>query len=256
MAGVNLVSGFRPELWQSVRPRGIPSGVVGFNHDLVGSDGFVMPATQHDLVLWLSGGAADLVFDEARLAVQALAPVARVAAEIAGWPYRQDRDLTGFIDGTENPTLLEAPTVAVVPEGKAGAGGSILLLQKWQHDSARWESLPVAAQERAIGRTKPESTELDPKPVDSHAARTDQDVFGKIFRRNVPYGTAMDHGTVFVGFCEEQRPLARMLESMAGVPDGVRDALTKYTKPLTGAYYFVPCVEAVREFASRAGTSD
>jgi porphyrinogen peroxidase len=205
-----------------------------------------MPATQHDVVLWFAGATPDVVFDEARLAIHALAPTATVAEETHGWPYHQDRDLTGFVDGTENPTLPDAPSVAIIPEGKAGAGGSVLLLQKWKHEAGRWESLPVADQEKVMGRTKPESTELDPKPADSHVARTDQDVFGKIFRRNVAYGTVTNHGTVFVGFCASQRPLARMLDSMAGVRDGIRDSLTKYTRPLSGSYYFVPCVEAIR----------
>ena len=97
-----------------------------------------------------------------------------------------------------------------------------------------------------IGRTKDDSVELDDKPADSHVARTDQERFGKIFRRNMPYGTVTDHGTMFVGFSADQRPLAAMLESMAGVADGVRDALTRYTQPLTGAYYFVPSMEALR----------
>lgn len=252
MAGVNLVSGFRPELWRQLVPKGLPAGVRGFNRDLVGADGFVMPATQHDLVLWFAGNSFDVVFDEARLTIRALAPVASVSQETAGWPYRQDRDLTGFVDGSENPTLPEAPGAALIPEGKPGAGGSILLLQKWKHEAVRWESLAVAKQERVIGRTKPDSVELDPKPADSHVSRTDQDVFGQIFRRNVPYGNATDHGTMFVGFCAKQQPLARMLESMAGRLDGVRDALTKYTRPLTGSYYFVPCMEEVRRFASPA----
>lgn len=250
MAGVNLVSGFRPELWRQLVPRGIPRTVTGFNRDLVGADGYVMPATQHDAVLWLAGGSFDVVFDEARVTLQGLEAVASVAEETVGWPYRQDRDLTGFVDGSENPTLPEAPDVAVIPEGRTGAGGSILLLQKWKHDARRWEALPVATQEKVIGRTKPDSVELDPKPLDSHVARTDQDVFGKIFRRNVAYGGVTDHGTMFVGFCAAQRPLEKMIESMAGIPDGVRDALTRYTKPLTGGYYFVPSVEAVRRFAS------
>ena len=97
-----------------------------------------------------------------------------------------------------------------------------------------------------IGRTKDDSVELDDKPDDSHVARTDQDSFGKIFRRNMPYGTVTDHGTMFVGFSAEQRPLAAMLESMAGLTDGVRDALTRYTQPLTGAYYFVPSTQSLR----------
>jgi porphyrinogen peroxidase len=98
-----------------------------------------------------------------------------------------------------------------------------------------------------IGRTKPDSVELEDKPASSHVASTDQDTFGKIFRRNMPYGTVTDHGTMFVGFCAEQRPLSAMLESMAGLgSSGTRDALTRYTRPLTGAYYFVPSTDALR----------
>ena len=250
IGGINLVSGFRPELWRRVVPDGAPADVAGFNDDIRGADGYVMPATQHDAVLWLAGSAYDVVFDESRQAIAALAHVASVADETSSWAYRYDHDLTGFIDGTENPSLLEAPGILTVPDGKPGAGGTILLLQKWAHDAARWESLPVAAQERVIGRRKPDSVELDPRPSDSHVARTDQDVFGHVFRRNMPYGTVTNHGTMFVGFSAEQRRLAKMLNSMAGVTDGVRDALTNYTKPLTGAYYFIPSVEALSGFVT------
>ena len=252
MAGVNLVVGFRPELWRRLRPRGIPSGFTGFNRDLRGADGYRMPATQHDAVLWFSGVSQDVVFDEARASLRALDSVAKVADEVVGWPYQHDRDLSGFVDGSENPTLLEAPGVAIIPEGRAGAGGSVLLLQKWHHDASRWEALSTTAQEHVIGRSKPDSVELDPKPADSHVGRTDQDKFGRIFRRNVPYGTVTEHGTMFVGFCASPLPLVRMLESMAGIPDGVRDSLTRYTEPQTGAFYFVPSIEAIREFASVA----
>lgn len=250
MAGVNLVVGFRPELWRRLRPAGIPPKVAGFDREVRGAEGFVLPATQHDAVVWFSGGSLDVVFDEARGTLAALGDLAQVAEETVGWPYRQDRDLTGFIDGTENPTLGEAPDVALVPEGRPGAGGSMLLLQKWRHEARGWEALPRADQERVIGRTKADSEELDPSPPDSHAHRTDQDEFGKIFRRNFAYGGVTDHGTMFVGFCAEQGPLARMLESMAGVHDGVRDALTRYTQPLTGAYYWVPSLDAMRRFVS------
>src|SRR5436309_6163652 len=211
-----------------------------------------MPATQHDAVLWLSGSAYDLIFDTARAAIAALEGLASVADETSSWPYQHDRDLTGFIDGTENPTLVEAPEVALVPEGSPGAGGTILLLQKWVHDAAAWESLPDGEQERVIGRNKVDSVELEDKAPDSHVASTDQDRFGKIFRRNMPYGTVMDHGTMFVGFSSEQRPLSRMLESMAGLAGGDRDALTRYTRPLTGAYYFVPSTESLRRVSDTA----
>lgn len=246
IGGVNLVSGFRPELWNKLAPGDMPRGLQGFNKELAGVDGFVMPATQHDAVIWLSGSAYDVLFDTAHQIISALKGLASVAEETASWPYRHDRDLTGFVDGTENPSLVDAPEVALVPEGHPGEGGTVLLLQKWIHDTAQWESLSVHAQEQAMGRTKQDSIELTDKPADSHVARTDQDQFGHVFRRNMPFGTTTRHGTMFVGFCAEQRPLAAMLESMAGLTNGVRDALTRYTHPLTGAYYFVPSTECLR----------
>ena len=241
MGGVNLVAGFRPALW----PADAPAGLHGFEKD-VG----LMPATQHDAVLWISGTSYDVVFDVARAALAELAGVARVAEETSSWPYQHDRDLTGFIDGTENPTLVDAPEIVLVPEGQPGAGGTILLLQKWEHDVAAWEALPVESQEAVIGRRKADSVELDDKPADSHVASTDQDTFGHIFRRNMPYGTVTNHGTMFVGFCAEQRPLEAMLESMAGLTSGTPDALTRYTNPVTGAYYFVPSNDSLRAISS------
>jgi putative iron-dependent peroxidase len=177
-----------------------------------------------------------------------------VADETSSWPYRHDRDLTGFIDGTENPTLIDAPEIALIPGGEPGASGTILLLQKWVHDAAAWESLPVAQQEHVMGRTKLDGVELDDKAPESHVGATDQERFGKIFRRNMPYGTVTDHGTMFVGFAAEQRRLAAMLESMTGATDGVRDALTRYTRPISGAYYFVPSTESLQRRIGAAGS--
>jgi putative iron-dependent peroxidase len=246
MGGVNLVAGFRPEVWRQVVPDEAPAGVTGFDEDLVGVDGFVMPATQHDAVLWLSGMAYDVIFDTARAAIGALAGVVSVADETSSWPYQHDRDLTGFIDGSENPSLIDAPEFALIGEGERGAGGTILLVQKWVHDAKLWESLPTARQEAVMGRTKLDSIELEDKAPESHVGSTDQDRLGKIFRRNMPYGTVMDHGTMFVGFSSDQRRLSEMLENMAGLATGVRDALTLYTHPVSGAYYFVPSTESLR----------
>ena len=244
--GVNFVIGFRPELWRDMVPEDAPPGLEGFNREIKGTDEFVMPATQHDAVVWLSGSAYDVIFDMARSVVHDLAGKASLAEETSSWPYRHDRDLTGFVDGTENPTLLDAPTAALLPEEVPGAAGTVLLLQKWKHKVAEWEATPVHQQELIMGRTKPDSIELENKPADSHVARTDQDEFGKIFRRNMPYGKIDDHGTVFVGFSADQKRLSRMLDSMAGLVTGTRDALTRFTVPLTGAYYFVPSVESLR----------
>jgi len=250
IGGVNLVAGFRPELWARVAPDAAPDGVTGFERPIVGPDGYTLPATQHDIVVWLTGGGYDTVFDVSRGVVTALAGSAILAEEMVGWPYHHDLDLTGFIDGTENPTLSEAIAVATLPAGTRGEASSVLLLQRWEHDAQAWEGLPVADQERVIGRRKADSDELDPKPPASHVARTDQDRLGRIFRRNIGYGSVVRHGTIFVGFSADQRTLAAMLEAMVGLDGGPRDDLTRFTRALTGAYYVIPSIERLAALAA------
>ena len=242
MGGVNLVTGIRPELWASVAPEHAPRHAASFEAPVVGPDGYTMPATQHDLMMWVAGASYDVVFDVSLALVDALRGTAVLADETVGWSYHRDLDLTGFIDGTENPSLAAAPAMVLIPDGAPGAGGTVLLLQKWEHDAESWMRLPDVEQERVIGRTKLDSIELDDRPDTSHAARTDQDQFGHIFRRNTPYGSVLKHGTMFVGFSAARRPLHAMLESMAGA-GGERDALTFYATPLTGAYYVVPALD-------------
>lgn len=242
MGGVNLVTGFRPELWAAVHPAKAPAEVTGFTVPVVGSEGFTMPATQHDAVHWVAGASYDVVFDVCIALIDAMRDVAAPAAETVGWSYHHDLDLTGFIDGTENPSVAEAAASVTIANDSPGAGGSVLLLQKWRHDAAAWNALPKVDQEAAIGRTKIDSIELEDAPTSAHVTRTDQDKYGHIFRRNTPYGTVLDHGTMFVGFAAARSPLHRMLESMAGTT-GDRDALTRYSQPLSGAYYFVPALE-------------
>lgn len=250
IGGVNLVAGFRPELWAMVAPGTLPEGLTGFHEPVVGIDGQSLPATQHDVVVWLTGAGFDVVFDLSRGIRSAVATQAIVANEIVGWPYHHDLDLTGFIDGTENPTLVEATAAAIVGAGTPGEGGSVLLLQQWEHDADRWEALPVEQQELVIGRRKLGGEELDPRPDTSHVARTDQDQFGQIFRRNIAYGSLSRHGTIFVGFSRDRQRLDAMLDSMVGRVDGVRDRLTDFAHALTGAYYFVPSSEALATFGA------
>jgi putative iron-dependent peroxidase len=255
VGGANLVVGFRPELWRTVAPDDAPADLHDFDEPLQGARGFTMPATQADAWLWIAGSSYDVVFDLANDAITALHAVAKVERELAGWSYRHNRDLTGFEDGTKNPSLLDAPEMVTVADGSPGAGGSVLLFQQWQHRADAWRALSDATQERVIGRTKPDSVELaeDVMPIDAHVPRTTIEQDGeerKIFRRNVAYGNVGDHGTVFVGFGADQYRLERMLQRMAGAEDGVRDALTSYTTPLTGAYYFVPSLQALRRFAT------
>ncbi|MBV9407582.1 MAG: Dyp-type peroxidase [Candidatus Eremiobacteraeota bacterium] len=254
VGGVNLVVGLRPDLWRGVAPGDAPAGVHGFDAELRGAGGYTMPATQADLFVWFAAAAYDIVFDMGVAAVDALAPHATLVRETTGWSYRHSRDLTGFEDGTQNPTLQDAPEIVLIPDGP-GAGGSVLLFQQWRHDARTWTALDETAQEKVIGRTKPDSVELkdDAMPKDSHVTRTTVTENGeerKIFRRNVPYGTVTEHGTLFIGFSADQSRLQKMLEQMAGADGGPRDALTRFTTPLTGAYYFIPSVQSLRRFAT------
>jgi putative iron-dependent peroxidase len=149
---------------------------------------------------------------------------------------------------------MEAPEIALVPRGQSAEGASILLFQKWKHRDS-WLALSTKEQELAMGRTKADSIEFpeDRMPADAHVARAKDVVNGEerdIFRRNTPYGNVREYGTVFVGFSAEQSRLDRMLRRMAGIEDGIRDAITRYTAAVTGAYYVVPSIDALRSFAT------
>lgn len=257
VGGVNFGVGFRPSLWRSLAPNDTPADARDFDRPYDGIEGFSMPATQADLWLWFSGASYDIVWQTARGILQALEPVALLVRELSGWSYKHSRDLTGFEDGTENPSLMQAPDVALVPQGQPGAAASVLLFQKWKHETT-WDELTTREQELAMGRTKERSIELPEAemPDDSHVSRAKDVVDGeerKIFRRNTPYGDIRDYGTVFVGFSAEQSRLDRMLRRMAGIEGGIRDAITRYTTPLTGAYYVVPSITALRRFSSDEG---
>ncbi len=248
--GVNLVVGFRPTLWGQVAAGASPTDIADFDTPIEGPDGCTMAATQHDLLLWIAGGDTSAVFDAAIELITSLADAAALVDETTGWGYHRDLDLTGFIDGIENPPLSEVPAKALVQAGARGEGGSVLLLQKWAHDSAAWGALTVAEQERVIGRRKADGVELPDRPETSHVARTDQAEFGTIFRRNTAYGSASEHGTMFVGFSAAQAPLASMLQSMAGITTGERDALTSYARAVTGSFYFVPSLDDLNRLLS------
>ncbi len=197
--GVNFVIGFRPELWRDVVPEDTPVGVEGFNKEIAGVDGFVMPNTQHDALVWLSGSAYDVIFDMARSVIHDIAGQASLGEETSSWPYRHDRDLTGFIDGSENPTLLDAPEEALLPEGVPGAAGSVLLLQKWKHKVAEWEGLCRPTRRNLLwdARSSPASslrtsrrTRMSLAPI-----RTSSDIS---FAATCPLpGKVDDHGTMF-----------------------------------------------------------
>jgi putative iron-dependent peroxidase len=243
--GVNLVLAFGSDLWRRLAPDDVPAGLAAFR-EISGLDGRRVPATQHDVWVWISGSSSDVVFEHARAAMLAVDDVAVVATEQACFVHRDSRDLTGFIDGTENPPLLEAPLAALVPAGEPGAGGSHVIVMRWIHDLARFEALPVPEQERVFGRQKSDSVELEDehKPATAHIARVEiEDEHGEelaIYRRSVPYGTLAEHGLYFVAFSAERERYDLMLARIFGLADGQRDRLTDFTRPVTGAFYFAP----------------
>jgi putative iron-dependent peroxidase len=243
--GVNLVVAFGPDLWTRIAPGELPVGLGPFR-EVIGLDGRRAPATQHDVFVWINGSSSDVVFEHSRAAVSAIADVATVATEQACFVHRDSRDLTGFIDGTKNPEMLEAPLAALVPPGEPGSGGSHVLVMRWIHDLERFEALPQAEQEKVFGRTKIDSVEFadDEKPATAHIARVEiLDEHGDelpIYRRSVPYGTMAEHGLYFVAFAADRTRFDRMLGRMFGLADGQRDRLTDFSRPVTGAVYFAP----------------
>lgn len=258
--GFNLIVGFGADLWNRLAPDGVPAELRPFD-PVEGRDGTRAPATQHDIWVWIHGTGPDLALDAARAVTAAMAPVATLAIELPGFVYRDSRDMTGFIDGTENPPVQEAPGVALVRDGEPGAGGAYVITQRWIHNLEAFQSVPVSEQEGTIGRTKPDSVELDDavKPPSAHIARVVIEEDGaelEIYRRSVPYGTVREHGLYFLGFSAELSRFDKMLARMFGTADGVRDHLTNFTRPVSGSYYFAPSLDALAILTAGFGEED
>ena len=242
--GVNLVLAFGADLWRAVAPSAAPTDLAPFEA-VVGRDGHDAPATQHDAWLWISGAEPDVTWQSARAAALAVDAAARLVVEQDGFTYQNGRDVTGFIDGTANRQVRRAAEVAIVPPGRPGAGGSHVLTQRWVHDLIAFNRLSIGEQQRVIGRTKADSVELPAaeKPPNAHISRVETSVGGaevEIFRRSVPYGSAGEYGLYFLAFSAERARYDLLLSRMFGAGGGVRDRLTDFSHPVTGAYYFAP----------------
>jgi putative iron-dependent peroxidase len=252
--GVNFVLAFGPDFWRAIAPNQAPADLAPFK-EILGTSGKRAPARQHDVWIWINGSAPDVTFDHARAAWLAVRDVATLAAEQPAFVYRDSRDLTGFIDGTANPEPLDAPGVALIPPGLPGECGSHVLAMRWVHDLDAFHALLTSEQERVFGRTKRDSIEFaaDQMPPTAHIARTQVSVGDeelKIYRRSVPYGTVAEHGLYFVAFSADRTRYDRMLARMFGTDkDGLRDRLTDFSRPVSGAFYFAPSLTTLRELA-------
>jgi putative iron-dependent peroxidase len=201
------------------------------------------PATEVDVLLHCHSNRHDLHFYLLRKLMAEVVGCVEVVDETYGYRYLDSRDMTDFIDGTENPKDALRHEVAIIPGGEF-AGGSYLMVQRFIHDLPAWNRLSVAQQEKIIGRTKPDSIELDDVPAQSHVGRVDIKEEGKglkIVRHSLPYGSVSgEHGLLFIAYCHTLHNIKTMLESMYGVTDGKTDHMLRFTRAVTGAYFFAP----------------
>jgi porphyrinogen peroxidase len=218
-------------------------------------------ATPGDLLFHIRAKRMDLCFELAKQIMVRLGDSVSVVDEVHGFRYFDDRDLIGFVDGTENPTAQTAIDAAYIgSEDALFAGGSYVIVQKYLHDLAGWNGLSTEAQERIIGRTKLSDIELDDgvKPTSAHNALTTIVENGKelkIIRDNMPFGRVGDKefGTYFIGYARSPRTIEQMLENMfVGRPPGNYDRLLDFSFAKTGNLFFVPSATFLENVPSDA----
>ena len=238
---------FGKSFWLSL-DKGCPAEFDDFR--TLGEAEVTAPSTGGDILLHVNSSRHDLNFYVLRQFLQPIAEAVEVMDETYGYKYLDSRDMTDFIDGTENPKTLESRSdVALIKEGDF-AGGSFVMVQRFVHNLPAWHRLSVQAQEKVIGRTKPDSIELDDVPENSHVGRVDIKEEGKglkIVRHSLPYGSVTgEHGLLFIAYCNTQHNFKAMLESMYGETDGKTDTMLRFTNAVTGAYFFAPAAEMLK----------
>ncbi|TDP95204.1 Dyp-type peroxidase [Labedaea rhizosphaerae] len=214
-------------------------------------------STPGDLLFHIRSRQMDLCFELASQLMNRLRGVASVVDETHGFKYFEERDLMGFVDGTENPVGPSAERVAVITDQDPGfAGGSYVIVQKYLHDLVAWNELPTEEQERIIGRTKPTNMELpdDVKPANSHVALTSiEEPDGtelQIVRDNMPFGKVgtEEFGTYFIGYSATPAITERMLRNMfLGDPPGNTDRILEFSTAVTGTLFFVPSFDFLED---------
>jgi len=249
---VNALIAFGDHAWTLVTGGDSMPGLRAFTPIGMSSSRYA-PSTQRDVLVWLHSDRHDENF-RAALAINTIMKTgAELRLELMGFRYQDSRDLTGFVDGSANPQSSDAQQVALVASPHVGAGGSFVITQQWQHDLVAFNGLSVSQQELVVGRTKADSVELDPAhmPADAHVARNDISDKGKplkIYRRSSPYGTVDANGLYFLAFSAELERFTHLLESMYGLRDkGKQDQLLKFSKPLTGSYWFAPSLAQLQQ---------
>jgi putative iron-dependent peroxidase len=248
---LSCVVGIGSDMWDRLfggpRPGGLHvlEEIAGARHTAVSTPG--------DVLFHIRARRMDLCFELAGQLMNRLAGKARAVDEVHGFSYFDERDLLGFVDGTENPTGNAAAAAAIIGDEDADfAGGSYVIVQKYVHDLGAWNALAVEEQERVIGRTKLADIELpdDVKPANSHVALntiTGEDGEERqIVRDNMPFGRVGEtmFGTYFIGYAASPDVTEQMLRNMfVGNPPGNYDRVLDFSTPLTGTLFFVPSAD-------------
>ena len=250
-AELTLVIGIGASLWERCFAGATPAGL----HPLPVFSGprHTAPSTPGDLLFHIRAHRFDLCFELAQRLTERLGASATVIDEVHGFRSFDERDLLGFVDGTENPEGAAAHrAVTIGDEDPEFAGGSYVVIQKYVHDLAAWDALPVPAQERAIGRSKLSDIEMDDavKPPNSHLMlNVIEDENGEeqqILRFNMPFGRvgAREFGTYFIGYARSPDVIEQMLTNMfIGKPPGTTDRILDFSTALTGALFFAPSLD-------------
>jgi putative iron-dependent peroxidase len=255
--GLSCVVGFGSDAWDRLFGPPRPAKLHPFREIRAGARHAV--STPGDVLLHVRAKRMDLCFELAMQIMARIGDAVSLVDEVHGFRYFDDRDLMGFVDGTENPrgeAAIDAVTVG--DEDAAFAGGSYVIVQKYLHDLEAWNALSTEAQERIIGRTKLSDIELDDsiKPTSAHSALTTIVEDGKeikILRDNMPFGRVGhgEFGTYFIGYSRSPHTTEQMLENMfVGRPPGNYDRLLDFSRAVTGSLFFAPSItflEAVGE---------
>jgi putative iron-dependent peroxidase len=221
-------------------------------------------ATPGDILFHIRATRMDLCFELAAQIMSRLGGAVSTADEVHGFQYFDDRDLLGFVDGTENPVDQAAIDATIIGEEDAAfAGGSYVIVQKYLHDLTGWNAVPVEEQERIVGRTKLSDIELDDavKPTSAHNALTTIEENGEelqIVRANMPFGEVGkgEFGTYFIGYARSPRRIEQMLENMfVGKPPGNYDRLLDFSRAVTGTLFFVPTATFLEDVAAGVAAS-
>ena len=209
----------------------------------------IAPATQTDLYIHIHSKKDFATFEAAKLIIDSFnkeSPIMTVFDEKNGFVYKDSRDLTGFIDGTENPHGPQ-PRISA---GLDSNGASYCIVQRFVHNLPKWNKVSVSEQEQVIGRTKLDSVQLSPVPHNSHVGRSDVKENGKglkIVRQSLPYGIAgSEKGLWFTAYCHDLHNIIEIERSIYGERDGVSDRLMEFITPVTGSFFFTPSLNYLK----------